>query len=97
MQLSPEDHINGLTRMISKVASVKRIVLFGSRARGYALPRSDIDLGVDVQSDQDWWALQEAAEEYPTLFKIDLVRLGPSNDDMTREILSTGKVLYERN
>ena len=82
--------------MIAQVASVDRLILFGSRAQGNAQPRSDIDLAVAISNDKEWWGLQEAVENFPTLLKIDLVRLGDSDDDFTREILATGKVLYER-
>ena len=96
MQLTPEDHIEGLTRLIASVESVERLMLFGSHARGTAAPRSDIDLAVTIASDRDWWALQEAVEEYPTLLKIDLVRLNAADDELAGEIMRTGKVLYER-
>ncbi len=96
MQLTPEDHIAALTRLIAGVESVDTLMLFGSRAKGNAAPRSDIDLAVTITCDRDWWSLQEAVEEYPTLLKIDLVRLNAADDELAGEIIRTGKVLYER-
>lgn len=93
--LTPEDHIAGLTKMIAAHPGVKRIILFGSRARGYASPRSDIDLAVDMNDDTAWRILDEQVEEYPTLLKIDLVRLADSGGEFRQAILDTGKVLYE--
>lgn len=94
--LTPDDHIAGLTKMIAAHSGVRRIILFGSRARGYASPRSDIDLAVDINDDAAWHILDEKVEEYPTLLKIDLVRLGDSHGDFQKAILETGKILYER-
>jgi predicted nucleotidyltransferase len=93
--LTPEDHIAALTKMIAAHAGVKRVILFGSRARGYATPRSDIDLAVDIADDQTWRVVDELVEEYPTLLKIDLVRLSDSYGEFQRAILESGKVLYE--
>ena len=56
---------------------VERVVLFGSRARGDAAPRSDIDLAIACpRADAKIWSdIVEAAEEAPTLLQIDLVRM----------------------
>jgi predicted nucleotidyltransferase len=93
--LTPEDHIQGLTKMIAAHKGVKRVILFGSRARGYATPRSDIDLAVDISDDVTWRVVDELVEEYPTLLKIDLVRLSESYGEFHKAILESGKVLYE--
>lgn len=92
---TPEDHIAGLTKMIASHPGVKRIILFGSRARGYASPRSDIDLAVEGTNDLDWHALDERVENYPTLLKIDFVRLTNSKSEFEQAILRTGCVLYD--
>jgi predicted nucleotidyltransferase len=92
---TPEDHIAGLTKMIAAHKGVKRVILFGSRARGYASPRSDIDLAVELADDAVWHELQEKVETYPTLLKIDLVRLTNTQGEFENAIAATGKVLHE--
>jgi predicted nucleotidyltransferase len=92
---TPEEHIAGLTKMIAAHPGVKRIILFGSRARGYASPRSDIDLAVEVSNDAEWHALGERVENYPTLLKIDFVRLKNSGSEFEQVIQKTGRILYE--
>jgi predicted nucleotidyltransferase len=92
---TPEDHIQGLTKLIAAHEGVKRVILFGSRARGYATPRSDIDLAVDVSDDVTWRVVDELVEEYPTLLKIDLVRLSDGCGEFEKAIIESGKVLYE--
>jgi uncharacterized protein len=93
--LTPEDHIQGLTRLIAAHEGVKRVILFGSRARGYASDRSDIDIAVDTSDNLDWWKLYEQVEDYPTLLKIDLIRLSDGGGEFRETILRTGKILYE--
>ena len=39
----------------------RRVVLFGSRARGDALPGSDIDVAVIADSDVPWYEREAAA------------------------------------
>jgi predicted nucleotidyltransferase len=76
---------------------VERIVLFGSRARGDAMPRSDIDLAVACpRADPKVWSdIAEAAEEAPTLLRIDLVRMDTAPPELLAEIARDGRVLYE--
>ena len=49
----------------------KEILLFGSRAKGTALERSDIDIAVSGVSDFD--GLQEEVADIPTLYTVDLL------------------------
>ena len=51
----------------------KEILLFGSRAKGTALERSDIDIAVSGVSDFD--GLQEEVADIPTLYTVDLLDL----------------------
>jgi predicted nucleotidyltransferase len=78
---------------------VERIVLFGSRARGDAMPRSDIDLAIACpRADPKIWSdIVEAADEAPTLLQIDLVRTDTAPPELLAEIAREGRVLYERN
>jgi uncharacterized protein len=78
---------------------VERIVLFGSRVRGDAMPRSDIDLAIACpRADPKIWSdIVEAAEEAPTLLQIDLVRMDTAPPELLAEIAREGRVLYERN
>ena len=51
----------------------KEIILYGSRAKGTARERSDIDIAVSGVKDFD--ALVEAVEDLPTLYSVDLLNL----------------------
>ena len=77
---------------------VERVVLFGSRARGDAAARSDIDLAVACpRADAKVWSdIVEAAEDASTLLQIDLVRMDTAPAELLAEIAREGRVLYER-
>ncbi len=87
-----------LAERLSRFPEVDRIILFGSRARGDCAPRADIDLAVDCpRADvKGWLDMIEAAEEVPTLLKIDLVRLDTAPDDLAAAIRTEGRILYDR-
>lgn len=85
---------------LCKLPFIEEIWLFGSRARGDALDRSDIDLAIvcpDATQD-DWYKVLEISEDADTLLKIDLVRFDQlANDDPLRDnILRFKQVLYKR-
>lgn len=77
---------------------VDRIVLFGSRARGDAGARADIDLAVACPraDSRSWSEFVEAAEDSPTLLHIDLVRFETAPLHLREQIVREGRVLYER-
>lgn len=90
----------GFFRALCDLPFVEEIRLFGSRARGVARPRSDIDLAVLAPGAdaRDWDRARLIAEEADTLLKIDLVRLdamSPANP-LRQEIMATGRVVYAR-
>jgi len=87
-----------LADRLSRFPEVRRIILFGSRARGDARVRADIDVAVECPEadSRRWFDIEAAAENTPTLLKIDLVRLDRASADLAANILREGKILYER-
>jgi predicted nucleotidyltransferase len=83
---------------LKRFPEVERIVLFGSRARGDAPPRADIDLAVACpEADAACWSdIVEAAEAAPTLLQIDLIRMERAPSELLDRIAREGRVLYER-
>jgi uncharacterized protein len=93
--VSPEQAV---ADCLKTFAEVERIIVFGSRARGDAAPRSDVDLAVACpKADARRWSdIVEAAENAPTLLQIDLVRMETAPAELLAQINREGRVLYER-
>jgi predicted nucleotidyltransferase len=79
-------------------AEVERVWLFGSRARGDARPRSDIDLAIAAPAAdaRRWQAILDAIEDAPTLLRVDVTRMEEAPEELRAEILRSGRVIHER-
>ena len=72
--------------VISRVADLcrehgaKKVILYGSRAKGTAGERSDIDIAVSGGADFD--ELLEKVEELPTLYSVDLLNMDTCRNDL---------------
>ena len=76
-------------------AGARRVVLFGSRARGTSQPRSDIDLAVEGCPDFDRLS-DRLQDELWSLLRVDVVNLDADvSEELRREIALDGRVLYE--
>lgn len=79
---------------------VEAIWLFGSRARGTAGQRADIDIALvaPTATESEWQQALDIVEDADTLLRIDLVRfdaLAPT-DDLRANILRDRVALYQR-
>lgn len=80
---------------LAKKYQIKKVILFGSRARGDYRQTSDIDLAT-VGGDHIRFAL-DVDEETSTLLKFDIVNLdGPVQIELRNSIESEGVTLYEK-
>ena len=72
------------------------VIWFGSWPRGKARPHSDIDVaistGVPISSER-MSILQEAVDDLPTLYEIDIVDLNAAGAKLREEILKHGERL----
>lgn len=91
--------VHSVAQRIVAVAAPKKLILFGSRARGDHRNNSDVDFVVvgKTCTSAEWTKLLiEVSEEPLSLYPIDLVeyeRLGKEYQD---NISLEGKVIYER-
>lgn len=79
---------------IAKKSNVKKVILFGSRARGTNSERSDIDLAVSGGNALDFY--YDVEEKAHTLLMFDVVDLDKGiSEALQTEINKDGVILYE--
>ena len=99
MQLSEKTGIKqNVLQAIIKLAKdndVRKLILFGSRARGDYKERSDIDLAFYVGNSSRF--ILEVDEETPTLLQFDVLDLDkPIQAELLESIKREGMVIYEK-
>ena len=86
-----EAFIQKITRTIVEHFQPRRIVLFGSHARGEAGPDSDLDLMVEMESDQNF--VERTTEVYTQFglrdWAMDLLVLTPEEVSSQKDVLGT--------
>ena len=89
------EHVYNQIREICAEGRTARVMLFGSRARGTAEEKSDIDLA--VWSCPDFPYLEDRLDnELWSLLQLDVVNMDESSShELLEEVLKDGKVLYE--
>ena len=93
VQLKPE--LANELRSFAKARKIRKLILFGSRARGDNLPKSDIDLAVSG-GDKTMFSL-DVEEETSTLLTYDVVDLDAAiQDNLRAAIEKEGILLYEK-
>lgn len=79
---------------IAKKNNVKKVILFGSRARGTNSERSDIDLAISGGNALDFYF--DIEEKAWTLLMFDVVELDRKiSEELQAEINRDGVILYE--
>ena len=85
---------------LAALPCVQAVWLFGSRARGTARERSDIDLAIlcPGATRRQWQAVLDIVEAADTLLSIDAVRFDAlsAEDPLRAAILRDRQVLFER-
>ena len=75
---------------------VRRVTLFGSRARGDNAPRSDIDIAVEGCTDYEGFC-DDVQERLDSLLQVDVVCLDlPVSPELMADIERDGRMLYEK-
>lgn len=85
--------VNEISRFAKK-SGIKKIVLFGSRAKGTSTERSDVDIAVyGGDFDSFYWDIKEKAH---SLLMFDIVNVdGKISKELEEEIERDGIVIYE--
>jgi predicted nucleotidyltransferase len=72
------------------------VIWFGSWPQGKAMPHSDIDVAISTGAPiapERMGLLQEAVDELPTLYEIDIMDLNATGPALREEILKYGERL----
>lgn len=79
----------------AKRYSVRKVILFGSRARGNNTERSDIDIAVyGGDFDSFYWDIKEKVH---SLLMFDVVEIDAGiSEELRKEIKKDGVVIYEK-
>jgi hypothetical protein len=80
--LKVEDVIEAAAKLCREFGA-KKVILFGSRAKGTALERSDIDIAVSGVKEVD--LLIQKIEELPMLYSIDIVNMDNCKNELLLE------------
>lgn len=91
-----DEIIQNCISILKKELSPKKIILFGSRAKGSAYQGSDFDFAVDKSpsSAQLETLVRDKLERAAGLHKVDLIFMDAVDPKFKEIILKTGKVLY---
>lgn len=94
----PERFAEALRKRCENWPSLRRVWLFGSRARGDHRERSDIDLAFEFDAGAAGWhdLLGWLEDDAPTLLFVDAVRLDRASERLRAEVAREGIVVYER-
>ena len=89
----PDRVVKDIT-LFARKHEVRKVILFGSRARGTHTERSDIDIAVNGGDfDSFYW---EIKENIYSLLTFDIVELDSGvSDKLKREIEKDGVIIYE--
>ncbi|MBM4160397.1 MAG: nucleotidyltransferase domain-containing protein [Ignavibacteria bacterium] len=88
------DLLRDVVDAIVRHASPRKIIIYGSRARGDFSPTSDIDIA--LETDNKNFIKNVIVDEVRTLLKIDIVDLDEVNDELRPEIVREGVIIYEK-
>jgi predicted nucleotidyltransferase len=86
-------------KKLCRLPFVNRVLLFGSRAKGEANERADIDLAIDcpTASENDWLDLLNIIDDAELLLPIDIIRFDTVGDPLFKEeITHNHLVLFDR-
>jgi predicted nucleotidyltransferase len=97
MQNLPE-HLNYIIALAdAKNLEVKKIWIYGSRARGNARENSDFDLAFDIGNSRYWSSfVTEIEDDPPSLYRYDLIDINTADKSLRKSIELEGVPIYER-
>jgi predicted nucleotidyltransferase len=93
------EKLEKIVKVLSENLKPKKIILFGSRAKGNNCNGSDIDLcvvGAKELDKRNLRKLKEKIDDISGLYSVDLIFYEKIDEEFKKIILETGKVIYEK-
>lgn len=91
-----QEEVERAASALCELAGVRRVVLFGSLARGEASPGSDVDLWVEGLEAERWLDAIAVARAAISGAEVDLVRAEAASPALRARVALEGMVLRER-
>jgi predicted nucleotidyltransferase len=94
--MSETTAVGAIVDEAKRALDLRRVFLFGSRARGDAREDSDLDLAFEHGSPAAIWAdfVNAMREHAPTLLDLDLVDLADVTPELRARILTEGRLVH---
>ncbi|UCB57672.1 MAG: nucleotidyltransferase domain-containing protein [Candidatus Omnitrophota bacterium] len=98
MKNREKEILNKVVAILKKELNPAKIILFGSRAKGINDNAADFDLAVDCKRPDvsQERRINEEIEKISGLYKVDIAYLKSVDAEFKKNVLKTGKVVYER-
>jgi len=92
-----QELLNGLDQH-DLLDKIEMMMLFGSRARGDAEERSDIDIAISARllTSKEWLLIDDIVENLNTLLEVQVVNYDQSPKALQQNITTEGKLIYEQ-
>ena len=88
-----------LRATFSNFPQVKKVILYGSRARGDFHEGSDIDIAIDgpKMTSSEFAKIWNAIDDLPIIYTLDIIHLqSTTNPSLLSAINRDGKIIYAR-
>lgn len=80
-----------------EISEIKKVILFGSRAKQTYKPTSDIDLAVELEEDSKKLLLIRKLDEIRCALKFDILNMNNiKNEQLINDIKNEGIIIYKK-
>lgn len=89
-----KDIYNEIIETFKSISEIKRVVLYGSRARGDYKKTSDIDLAVTFEEDKKLLLIRKL-DDLKCILKFDVINIDMiQNEKLLENIKNEGEIIY---
>lgn len=92
-----EEIYEEMLNIFSKIIEIKKVILFGSRAKQNYKSTSDIDLAVELEQDEKKLLLIRMLDEMRCALKFDVLNIkNIRNEQLINDIKNEGIIIYKK-